>query len=125
MTFTILGRPVTKKNSQRIVGVGGRRTILQSRQYIAWEMSAVAQLRVQARGLAAANRPCAMRALVYRDRDVGDLLNYLAAVSDALERAALVENDRLIVSVDGSRMLIDRQRPRVEVELTAFTGPTA
>lgn len=117
IAYTIQGIPRTKKNSQRIIVIGGKRAVLQSRQYLCWEAPAVFQLQAQRHGLTW-KCPVNMRAIVYRDRAVGDLLNYLAAISDVLEKAGVVANDRLIVSLDGSRMLVDRQRPRVEIELT-------
>jgi len=119
MTFTIEGAPRTKKNSQRIARVKGRPIVLQSRQHDAWAQGAILQLRSQWRRCDwAVDFAVNLRAHVYRDRAVGDLLNYLAAVSDALEAAGVVANDRLIVSLDGSRLLVDRARPRVEIELS-------
>ena len=41
------------------------------------------------------------------------------ALADALEEAGIVENDRLIVSWDGSRLLKDAATPRIEVMLEA------
>lgn len=127
MRLTILGRPYTKKNHQRIIRVKGRPVIMQATTAQGWEASAVAQLRSQrpiSRGFwQAASVPVSLRALVYRDRKVGDLGNYLAAVCDALERAGVVENDRLIQSFDGSRLLIDRKNPRIELEITPMETP--
>ena len=129
MRLTILGPPRTKKNHQRIIRVKGRPVIVQAKTAEGWEASAVAQLREQHEsakrwglGLRPGleKMPRSLRALVYRDRKVGDLGNYLAAVCDALERAGVVENDRLIQSFDGSRLLIDRANPRVELEITPF-----
>ena len=129
MTFTIEGPPRTKKNSQRIVMRGKRRSVMQSEAYCAWEESAVIQLRARYQRLYRClaipgpfTGPVSMCAIVYRDRAVGDLLNYLAAVSDALEAAGVVSDDKLVVSVDGSRLAIDRARPRVEVEIEAVVG---
>lgn len=121
--YTIQGIPRTKKNSQRIIVIGGKRAVLQSRQYLSWEAPAVFQLQAQRHGFVW-NIPVNMRAIVYRDRAVGDLLNYLAAISDVLEKAGVVKNDRQIVSLDGSRMLVDRQRPRVEIELSEALSET-
>ena len=135
MKLVIEGAPRTKKNSLRRIKRGRRVFTVSSAAHEAWEAMAIPQLRV---GYLRCRRavselvghqiddpiiePMAMRALVYRDRDVGDLLNYLAAVSDALERAGVVADDKLIVSVDGSRLLLDRARPRVEIELTPAAG---
>lgn len=66
--------------------------------------------------------PVAVRALFFREHAIGDLLNYEQALADALEAAAVVENDRLIVSWDGSRLLKDASAPRIEVEITTERG---
>ena len=131
MKFTIEGAPRTKKNGMRIVKTRSRARLIQSRAAMKWADDAILQLRSQLhrtvthidykRGIVAAGgttiTPQNMRAVVYRDRAVGDLLNFLAAISDALERAGVVSDDKLIVSVDGSRLALDRKRPRVEIEL--------
>lgn len=140
MTFTILGPPRTKKNHQRILRTrGGRRFIAQAATATAWEESAVLQLRSQWFRVLREGRiegnpipsgdtrpivcPVNMRALVYRERaGRADLLNYLAAVSDALERAGVVLDDQLVAAVDGSRLFVDRARPRVELELTPMAS---
>jgi Holliday junction resolvase RusA-like endonuclease len=117
VTFVIHGPPRTKKNHQRIGQVRGRPAIFQARSSENWEKQAVSTLLDQriSRGWEMANWPVSMRALVYRDRAVGDLLNYLAAISDALEGAGIVSDDKWIVSVDGSRLFKDAKNPRVEV----------
>jgi hypothetical protein len=118
-TFTILGTPATKKNSRRVFR--NRRTgamvLAQSAQACAWEQSAALQL------AARWHRPpltceVSMAAVIYRERNTGDLLNFLANVSDALELARIVENDRLVTGLDGCRLDIDRLRPRVEVTVS-------
>lgn len=48
-----------------------------------------------------------------------DLIGLLQATSDILQTAGIIENDRDIVSYDGSRIMgIDRQNPRVEITIT-------
>jgi Holliday junction resolvase RusA-like endonuclease len=136
MRFIIVGPPRTKKNHQqiRINRRTGARFVAQSDAASAWETAAVLQLRTQLHKapsndpsgrvvlLPYFNAPVNMRALIYRDRaGRADLLNYLAAVSDALEVAGVVANDELVAGVDGSRVFIDRERPRVEVELTPLS----
>lgn len=116
VTLQILGRPITKKNSLRRIQRGKRVFSVGSEALIAWEQSAEIQLRNQWRR-PALDVPVHMRAIVYRQTAVGDLLNYLAAVSDALEKAGVVTDDKLILSVDGSRLAKDAKRPRIEVEI--------
>ncbi len=118
MRLVVLGAPATKKNSQRIVTRkrDGRNFIMQSSQSCDWQKTAAEQICAQRRGLCF-GYPVAMVAVVYRKRASGDLLNYLAAVSDALEKGGAVTNDRLIVRLDGCRMDKDAINPRVEIEL--------
>lgn len=93
-----------------------------------WEAAAILQLQAAKRRLDmedCANHgswggPVTVCALVYRDANRGDLVGYLQAVGDALERSGVIVNDRLIASWDGSRLLVDRERPRVEIEVEAF-----
>ncbi len=124
MRFVILGPPRTKKNHQqiRINRRTGARFIAQADTARSWEEMAVLQLAAQFRKQSASGAAHAsaknLKALFYRERDTGDLGNFLSAACDALERAGIVVNDRLIRGFDGSRLLLDRENPRVELELT-------
>ncbi len=128
MKLVILGAPRTKKNSLRRLKRGKRVFTVPSLAHEQWEAVAVAQLRGQfaqwARGWPGGHGPLDvpvnLKAIVYRERaGRADLLNFLSAVSDALEKAGVLEDDRLVASLDGSRLLLDRSRPRVEIELSA------
>lgn len=58
------------------------------------------------------------RALFYlTNRQHGDWIGYMQGIGDFLQERGVIENDRLIVSGDGSRCLRDNERPRVEVVL--------
>jgi len=137
MNFTITGDPVTKKNSSRIfrAGQGGRPFVAKSKQAAKWEAMAIRQLRKQ-RGLYPSGvplnvpperAPLHLAAKVYVDdrRPVGDLLNYLAAIADALQNSFVIENDRQIVRLDGCEVIVDRANPRVDIELTAIGAAPA
>ncbi len=114
--LVVFGAPRTKKNHSRLVRAGRRLRLLPSAAHERWARSAIAQQRSQWREppLVA---PVAVRATFYRERNVGDLVNYLQALADALEAAGVVANDRLIASWDGSRLGKDTGRPRIELEL--------
>lgn len=125
MKLTIIGAPVTKSNSQRIMrGKAGRPFVSQSAAYVAWERSALEQLACifgPAFAPKATNVPVSLRATFYRARHTGDLGNYLKALCDVIERSGLIENDRLIQSFDGSRLAHDPRNPRVEFEVSLFS----
>jgi Holliday junction resolvase RusA-like endonuclease len=115
----ILGPPATKKNSLRIVTrkSDGRSFVMPSLSAKGWEKTAVEQLRTQfVRGVPI-DQAVRMDAVIYRQRATGDLLNYLAAVSDALERAGVIVNDKQIIRLDGCRLEKDAANPRVEVDV--------
>jgi Holliday junction resolvase RusA-like endonuclease len=143
VTFVIKGAPRTKKNSLRRIKRGRRVFTVPSLAHEAWAVVAIAQLRRQyqpdvvrwigvdnaAGAVTSGKGPIVtdvnMRAIVYRERaGRADLLNFLAAVSDALEAAGVLKDDKQVASVDGSRLRIDRQRPRVEIELTPAATPS-
>lgn len=65
--------------------------------------------------------PVNCKAYFYRHALVGDAVGFYQALADAMEEAGIVENDRLIVSWDGSRLLKDAANPRIEVTLETIS----
>lgn len=57
----------------------------------------------------------ALRVVVHRAARRGDLDNFVKCVSDALNRIAWDDDSRVVVLE--ARMTVDRDRPRVEVEI--------
>lgn len=108
--LTIIGTPRTKKNSMQRTRNGG---LIQGKGWRDYERTAVITPTVQL-PVGRYN----VRALVYREANRGDLLNYLAGTSDLMEKRGVVTNDRQFLAWDGSRMFVDRARPRVEVEIS-------
>ena len=91
-----------------------------SHAFADWNRSAQFHLAPVARALKTAiAQPVNCRALIYRDALRGDAVGYYQALADALEEAGIIENDRLVVSWDGSRLLKDADNPRIEVTLEA------
>lgn len=123
-SLVILGPPRTKKNHSRIVGVRASRRsrfakprLLPSVEYVRWHRIALPQAKA-GRTAAPITTPVNCRAFFYRDRRVGDAVGYYQALADLLQDAGILADDRLIVTWDGSRLLKDKDRPRVELELT-------
>ncbi len=115
--LTILGAPRTKKNHGFRTKQGHQ---MPSAAYSAWDRMAQMQIaRQRPHGLLATiGSPVNVCAIFYREALVGDAVGFYQALADTLEKAGIVENDRLIVSWDGSRLLKDAKNPRVEVEIT-------
>ena len=123
--FTLHGPPRTKKNSGAIIPPKGARLhsiIVPSADFRAWEKRVLPQLALfrSKHAPLPVLVPVNLRATIYRDRAVGDIGNYLAAICDVLEKSKIVENDRLIMSFDGSRLRKDGANPRVEIVLTKY-----
>ena len=118
-TITLLGPPRTKKNHQRILrGAGGKPTIAQSKEYIQYEKDCLWQIRSPPQPLAG---PVNVKCLYYMPtRRRVDLTNLLEATDDILVRAGVLSDDcaAVVAGHDGSRVLLDRKRPRVEITIT-------
>lgn len=52
------------------------------------------------------------------DKRVPDLINLLQATCDILEKARVIDNDKDIISFDGSRIIgVDKVNPRCEITI--------
>lgn len=117
--ITIPLRPVTKKNSQRIVRAGGHYKLLPSKAFSDYQKNAgwfIGQYRD-----AKISRPCEVKCLFYMPtRHRVDLTNLLEAVDDVLVHYGVLADDdsKTIVSHDGSRVRYDKQNPRTEIYIT-------
>ena len=129
--------PRTKKNSPQIVGRMKRPILLPSEAYREWEKAATLTLlkarlieRYMRDGKPALrltqgspiNYDVNARVLIYRHALIGDIVGYFQAVADFLEHIGVLQNDKHIVSWDGSRMLKDAAHPRYEITLESV-GP--
>jgi Holliday junction resolvase RusA-like endonuclease len=115
----LTGRPITKKNSQRIVNPGKHRPFLiQSKQYLDYEKSCLWQITGQYYGDTITDN-ISLKALYWMPtKAFPDLANLLGATCDILEKAKVISNDKNIISFDGSRIMgKDKDNPRVEIEL--------
>lgn len=126
------GPPRTKKTSNILATAGRRRIVLPSKAWTKWTRGARVMFNVMfnyAGADAPLWTPIALmqpvrskvncRALFYREADRGDAVGYYQGLADLLEKRTVIVNDRQIVSWDGSRLLKDAARPRVELWLEA------
>jgi Holliday junction resolvase RusA-like endonuclease len=119
LSFAIPGAPVTKKNHGRVIMRGGRRYHVQSAAHERWNAAAqlwLARIRAVTTGHPFAT-PVHCRALFYRRAEIGDLVGFQQALGDALQEGRIIQDDRLIASWDGTRLLKDAKNPRIEVEI--------
>lgn len=118
----IKGKPITKKNSQRILRTkDGRAFIAPSRAYKQYEKTAGKYIPAEKR-IGIAER-ITVKCLYYMPtlRAV-DMTNLLEATDDVLVKYGVLADDncRIIASHDGSRVLHDKLNPRTEVYITPF-----
>lgn len=119
LTYTLYGPPRTKKNSQRVFRLpsGGTR-IAPSAAYVQYEWDCLRQLPPPSRPLAG---PVNVKCLYFMPtRRRVDLTNLLEATDDILVKAGVLADDcaAVVAAHDGSRVLLDRKRPRVEITIT-------
>lgn len=122
MKFTINLPPITKKNHSQIIfnRNTGQRMVIPSKQYKQYEHDC-AWFMPSTRAEGMVN----VKAVFYMQthRRV-DLVNLLQALLDILVKYGVIEDDNanVVVSVDGSRVLYDKEHPRTEVEITEVKG---
>lgn len=122
LTYTLLGPPRTKKNSQRIHrNAAGRPFVAPSKAFAEYERSCLAQIKTPYRPVSAAVNVKCVYYMPTKHRV--DLTNLLEATDDILVKAGVLADDcaAVVAAHDGSRVLLDRQCPRVEIEITPLT----
>ena len=119
LDLTLTSRPITKKNSQQIVlAKDGRRFVIQSKQYLKYEKDCLWQIIAQYKGEVIIDKLNLQAHYYMPDKRKPDLINLIQATCDILEKAKVIENDKNIVSFDGSRIMrIDKDNPRVEIRI--------
>jgi len=117
MEFTIYGNPITKKNSSQIIQCKGRAMLIPSKQYKQYEKDCKIYMPDCETISSRVNLQC----MYYMPtRRKVDLCNLLAATCDILVKYGVIEDDNftIVVGHDGSRVLYDKENPRVEVIIT-------
>jgi Holliday junction resolvase RusA-like endonuclease len=105
--------PVTKKNSQRIVSCGKFHKILPSKAYTEYEPKCAPFLEP-----ICIDYPVNIKALYYMPtRRKVDLVNLHEALCDVLVKYGVItdDNSKIVTSMDGSRVLYNKENPRTEV----------
>lgn len=119
--YLIPGRPITKKNSGRYVGTGGRSRLLPSKQFEAYEEAALWQLRCQARPDIPLACPVNLQVEYYMPNRKGwpDLMGLIQATADILQDAEILADDGYVAALTGCRIAgIDKVNPRAEIIVT-------
>lgn len=119
LQFTVELPPVSKKNSQQILmnPKTGRPFIMPSKKYKEYEKKAQRFIPKEE----TINSPVNVKCLFYMPtRRQCDLVNMQEAILDVMVKAGLLADDnyKIVQSMDGSRVLYDKNAPRTEVYIT-------
>lgn len=115
--------PRTKKNNQKIIKnkLTGSLMIVQNNRYLEYERDAGWFLKKIPQPI---NEPVNVKCIFYRDSERRtDLTNLLEAIDDILVKYKILADDnfKVIAGHDGSRVYVDREKPRTEIEITRMT----
>lgn len=122
---TLKGAPRTKKNHQQILkNRSGRPFVSPSKEFLVYQEQCLWQIRTPRRAISEAVNVKAVYYMPNRRRV--DLVNLLEATCDILVKAGVLDDDRstIVAAHDGSRVLLDRQHPRVEIAITRLEEVT-
>lgn len=115
---TLYGDPRTKKNSARILRTrSGAPFVAPSKAFEDYQTACLWQIRAPPAPLSArVNVRCVYYMKTARRVD---LANLIEATTDILVKARVLEDDnsKIVAAHDGSRVEIDRENPRVEIEI--------
>lgn len=123
MRILIPIEPRTKKNSSRIITVGGRTMLIPSKQYVEFEKACKPFLKPIKIDYAI-NLKCKFYMKTRRKVDLPNLLN---AICDVLVKHQVIVDDNkdIVAGFDGSRVLYDKNNPRIEIEIEKIeTNPS-
>lgn len=119
--LTIPGTPRTKKNSPRIINIGNGakhgHKLLPSKAYERYEADAGWFIRCPGKPI---DYPVNIKCVYYMPtRGKVDLVNLLEATCDILVKYGVLVDDNasIVTGHDGSRVLYDKDNPRVEIEI--------
>lgn len=122
--FTIPVVPRTKKNHGQLVTLkNGRQMMLPSKSYLAFEKAVKDWYKIAGEDVQKIHitTPCNLKCIFYKDKNFkSDLVGYLQAIQDVLVKLRMFEDDNhyIIESTDGSRVYLDMENPRIEIEIT-------
>lgn len=128
MNLILKGVPRSKKNSMVIArNAKGRPFIMQGQAYQQYEKDCLRQ--ITGKYKLSINSPVNVKCVYYMNSHKRvDLGNLLAATCDILTKAKVLEDDnaKIVVSHDGSLVLVDKENPRVEITIDRVeVGPDA
>ncbi len=132
-TCTIKGRPIVKKNTQKVITIrrkkaglrfGKRPTtkrVIYSPQFLQWEFNAVMDMRQAFKGEMITEPMKLVLRFYFKDRQAeADTSNLVEGVQDTLKKAGVIKDDKLVVKLEAEKFF--GSEPRVEIEIWKLTA---
>lgn len=118
MNILIPIAPATKKNSNQIVKARGRYMVIPSAKYKKYEKDCGKYIPRLAEPIKDPVNLCCVYYMPTRRRV--DLVNLEEATCDILVKYGVIEDDNsnIVVSMNGSQVFYDKDRPRTEITIT-------
>ena len=104
----IPGRVFIKKNTQRVVGYGNSKHVIYSPKYLAWENSALVYiLQAKQKYKLPIDFKCVAHFEFYfkNAQAEPDLSNCIEGPQDLLQKAGVITNDKLIISLSAHKVI--------------------
>lgn len=114
MHYEIIGNPVSKANSRRIVRRGNRIASIKSAKGLAYESACIIQLRIQKGRREALRGPVGVEVTIWYSSRRPDLDPSI--IFDCMQKAGVLENDRQIHEMLLHKEL-DKDNPRSEIDV--------
>jgi len=104
MKIVLTGRVASKKNSKRLVKVGGRVIPISSKSWKAFEKKALEEIEPQIEEML--SPPYKVDYVFYmRGKGGTDIDNMMAGINDIVEKAGAIENDKDILEVKAKKII--------------------
>lgn len=122
LRYVITGHPYVKKSNMKLVMRGKKLVRIPTANYTAWATSAHEQIARHINPGSPINHPINLQCHFYvRTYGVVDLSALYEGIQDELVKMGVLEDDnfKIVASHDGSRVFVDPENPRMEIEISA------
>ena len=113
----IPGRPPSKKNTKKVVRRYGRTTVIYSKQFREWEQNALVYLKQAAIGYEVIDCPLEIKLIFHfrNHKNEADVSNLVEAPQDALTKAGVITDDKIIQVVHAQKVFEGREGISIEL----------
>lgn len=113
----IPGRCPSKKNTKKVVRKYGRTLVIYSQVFKAWEQTALVYLKQSFLGREMIDQPLEIKLVFHfmNHRHEADVSNLVEAPQDALTKAGVIKDDKIIQVVRAQKVFLGREGTELEL----------